>query len=54
MACWLVDSRIPLLGAQQFSMRLGHVASYEVLFDGPAARLKPCRPWLSIALPRSC
>ena len=36
-ACWLVDSRIPLLGAQFPFEVPGHVASYPVLFDGPSS-----------------
>jgi AraC-like DNA-binding protein len=36
-ACWLVDSRIPLLGAQFPFEAPGHVASYQVLFDGPSS-----------------
>lgn len=34
-ACWLVDSRIPLLGAEFPFEAPGHLASYTVLFDGP-------------------
>ena len=34
-ACWLVDSRIPLLGAEFPFEAPAHVASYKVLFDGP-------------------
>ena len=35
-ACWLVDSRIPLQGAEfPFAAPL-HLASYRVLFDGPS------------------
>ena len=34
-ACWLVDSRIPLLGAEFPFKAPPHVASYRVLFDGP-------------------
>ncbi len=34
-ACWLVDSRIPLLGARFPFQAPPHVASYRVLFDGP-------------------
>ncbi len=36
-ACWLVDSRIPLQGAQFPFEVPGHVASYRVLFDGPSS-----------------
>ena len=36
-ACWLVDSRIPLLGAQFPFEAPEHVASYQVLFDGPSS-----------------
>lgn len=36
-ACWLVDSRIPLLGAQFPFEAPAHVASYQVLFDGPCS-----------------
>ena len=36
-ACWLVDSRIPLQGAQFPYAPPEHVASYRVLFDGPCA-----------------
>jgi AraC-like DNA-binding protein len=34
-ACWLVDSRIPLQGAQFPFAPPEHLASYRVLFDGP-------------------
>ena len=36
-ACWLVDSRIPLLGAAFPFEAPAHVASYKVLFDGPSS-----------------
>ena len=36
-ACWLVDSRIPLLGARFAFDAPAHVASYPVLFDGPCS-----------------
>jgi AraC-like DNA-binding protein len=36
-SCWLVDSRIPLLGAQFPFEAPSHVASYQVLFDGPSS-----------------
>ena len=35
-ACWLVDSRIPLQGALFPFAPPEHLASYEVLFDGPS------------------
>jgi AraC-like DNA-binding protein len=37
LACWLVDSRIPLLGAMFPFEAPEHVASYKVLFDGPSS-----------------
>ena len=40
-ACWLVDSRIPLLGAQFPFEAPEHVASYRVLFDGPTTFSEP-------------
>ena len=41
LACWLVDSRIPLLGAQFPFEAPEHVASYRVLFDGPSTFAEP-------------
>jgi AraC-like DNA-binding protein len=35
LACWFVDSRIPLLGAQFPFAPPGHAEAYRVLFDGP-------------------
>ncbi|MEX1167150.1 MAG: AraC family transcriptional regulator, partial [Hydrogenophaga sp.] len=35
-ACWLVDSRIPLIGAEFPFQAPEHLASYPVLFDGPS------------------
>ncbi len=35
-ACWLVDSRIPLQGAEFPYEAPEHLASYKVLFDGPS------------------
>jgi AraC-like DNA-binding protein len=40
-ACWLVDSRIPLLGAQFPFEAPGHLPSYRVLFDGPSSFGQP-------------
>lgn len=40
-ACWLVDSRIPLLGAQFPFEAPEHVSSYRVLFDGPSTFNEP-------------
>jgi AraC-like DNA-binding protein len=36
VACWLTDSRIPLAGVDLHFAAPAHVASYRVLFDGPA------------------
>ena len=36
MACWLIDSRIPLLGAQFAFPAPPHQAVYGVLFSGPS------------------
>lgn len=41
-ACWLVDSRIPLLGARFPFDAPEHVASYRVLFDGPSHFNQDC------------
>ncbi|MBC7685562.1 MAG: AraC family transcriptional regulator [Bdellovibrionales bacterium] len=37
VACWLIDSRIPLLGAQFPFAPPAHREAYEVLFSGPTA-----------------
>lgn len=37
LACWLVDSRIPLQGAQFPYPPPAHLDAYRVLFDGPCA-----------------
>ena len=37
LACWLVDSRIPLLGASFPFAAPAHAEVYRVLFDGPTA-----------------
>ena len=37
LACWLVDSRIPLQGAQLPYAPPAHLDAYRVLFDGPCA-----------------
>ncbi|MBA4262579.1 MAG: AraC family transcriptional regulator [Comamonadaceae bacterium] len=37
LACWLVDSRIPLLGAGFPFPAPAHAQAYRVLFDGPTA-----------------
>jgi AraC-like DNA-binding protein len=37
LACWFVDSRIPLLGAQFPFGPPAHAEAYRVLFDGPTA-----------------
>jgi AraC-like DNA-binding protein len=37
LACWFVDSRIPLLGAQFPFGAPAHAEAYRVLFDGPTA-----------------
>ncbi|MDP2418794.1 MAG: AraC family transcriptional regulator ligand-binding domain-containing protein, partial [Hydrogenophaga sp.] len=35
LACWFIDSRLPLLGAQFPFAPPAHAAAYAVLFDGP-------------------
>ena len=37
VACWLIDSRIPLLGAQLPFAAPPHRQAYGVLFSGPTA-----------------
>jgi AraC-like DNA-binding protein len=41
LACWLVDSRIPLQGAGFPYGPPGHVSAYRVLFDGPCSFDQP-------------
>jgi AraC-like DNA-binding protein len=41
LACWLVDSRIPLQGAGFPYAPPGHVSAYRVLFDGPCSFDQP-------------
>lgn len=35
LACWFIDSRIPLLGAQMPLPPPPHASAYDILFDGP-------------------
>ena len=41
LGCWLVDSRIPLLGATFSFAAPAHAATYRVLFDGPTRFAAP-------------
>ena len=58
VACWLIDSRIPLAGAQFPFAPPAHHASYEVLFSGPtvfnaaSAAIRFDARYLSLALRR--
>jgi AraC-like DNA-binding protein len=58
LACWFVDSRIPLLGAEFPFAPPPHAAAYRVLFDGPtdfkatAAAIRLDARYLSLPLQR--
>jgi AraC-like DNA-binding protein len=43
LACWYVDSRIPLQGAQFPYMPPPHVDTYALLFDGPSLTVRSFR-----------